>query len=695
MGAPVLRVNGFDFSPFLNVQHDDGLDPLNPDRKAPQFAGSGAFREGKEGVGQSVDNRAWTIPLVLEAANRPALHDLIRRANQALTKGATVEFAIDEAVDAISYFRLEDGRLDGLFQYYLSVHSVTRATLRLWSTPHATSGTQRLLASRAMGSSAVVQFPATGVLGDEDALANLEVRVGSAVASAGRVVLYAVHPHPSFLSYRPATSGLAQAGATVRGASGAVGSQYTAIPVSPTGASGVAYTAYLTPPDAHVGRHRLFAIARSALSVPLPLYAEDRFNAPLGPTALASQTDLTKWQLIDLGEVQVPARASGQDTTPTQYVNIYGGGASGASVLASGALHLNGVMLLPLDYSVGVLRTGGAGGGDRIGDTFYRYLSGGVFSIGVFVEEMPNADIGNVTWARVGGRLCNPYAPFGVEGGVARIGPAASGQLGYVATGATGLYTLGSGRMLTDVHMEANYQIYGGVPSLAAASNHHVALYPKMEASAAYTKAVLTLGPSPNVAIITGASPGAQNLRASAGMPSLLASGLLAGQRHKITARVLGGRMDVWVATGPLSPSPIISASHAELGVAGYPAVDMQQGPGGNLGGIGLASTAVGLLSSLIVYSFGGSVGDIAPREYFRFEADPDARVYQGNASIFKVDRTADYRGHDPHLFPVGTGASARGPLRVVVFQGEVDNVVGNDGPDVALTAMERWEYLR
>lgn len=691
MGVPLLRVNGFDFSNYLNVQHEDGLDPINPDRKAPQFSGSPAFREGKQGLAPSVDNRAWTVPLVLEAANRAALHDLIRQANNCLLKGAMVEFSIDLSVDPISYFTLESGRLDNLFQYYLSVHSTTRATLHLWTSPHATSGTQRLLASIAQGSSAVVTFPATGVQGDEDALANLEVRVGSAIASAGRVILHGVHPHPSFSAYRPATSGLAQTGATVRGASGAIGSQYTAIPVSPTGASGVAYQSFLDPPPAHVGRHRVFAFAKSALSVPIPIYALDRFGAVCGATAVVSQTDVNKWQIVDLGEVQVPRRATGQqEPVPTQYVNIFGGGASGASVVASPALHLNGILYLPLDYSAGVLRTPGAGAASGFGDTFHRLeLVAGIQ--GFRLDSYPNADLGGV-WSQVGGQLGVPlhYAPIAA---IFPLAPTSLPTVGYLADpGATGFYSLASGLQSSDSQFKADVQLYGGAPSAACASNSHVTLYPKMVASGAYAKAKFCLGPSPYLAIVTGASPSAENLRASAGMPSILASAYLQGVKHTLTVRVLGGRMDVWLATGPLSPSPIVSASHAELGIAGYPALQIQNGPGY---ATSFPSTAVIGVRGVQFYAFGASAGDIGPREYFRFESDPQSRALQGNASVFRQDLTANYRGHNPQLAAIGTGASALGPVRVVVFQGEVDNIVGNDGPDVALTALERWEYLR
>jgi hypothetical protein len=691
-----LIVGGRDLSTYLRLQPDDSpsIDPLNSPFRRPQFSGAPAITEGAAWVGDALDNRTQNYPLYLTANTRAEVETLAEEIDALLVKGAQVEFCIDPSIEASSFFDLERGTLDADFNYFLQINNVLACTLSLVVRPYAHTATHRLVASIPAATSAVVKFAATGILGNTYSLANFEVRVGSQVASNGRVVLWGIHPHPSHNPYRAAETALAQANAKLVGASGAIGSQYLAIPVSPTGASGVAYRAFLDPVQAHVGRHRVIAIGRSGLSQGIPLYAEDRFGAVLGATAIASQTDQTKWQIIDLGEVNVPARASGQESVPTQYVNIYGGGASGASVIASGALHLNGVMFLPLDYSAGILRTPGGAGAVKYGDSFVR----GPQKHGRYLEETPQADIGGV-WSKIAakanGGLAMPYfADFLLEDNA--IGPCSSGAFGapWVATGATALYSLASGVQLADVHMQAVTRLYGGVPSLAAASNAHVALYPKMLASGAYVKAVLNYGPSPYVAIIAGASAGAANLKASAGMPSMLASGIFLGQRHTLTARVLGGRMDVWLATGAIGASPIISASHAELGIIGNPAVDMQQGPGGNTGEIGTPSTAILGLSQLLIYAFGASTSDIGAREWFRFESHPEGRVYQGNASVFQVDRLANYRGQFPKVPAVGSPA-ATGPARVVVLQGEVDNLQGLDGPDIALTVLERYRFLR
>src|ERR1044072_337978 len=295
--AQVLKVGDRDFSSFIQNAHDAGLDPANSEYSEPQFSGAPAFSEGQAFVGDAVGNRLQGYPLILKAANTDALYQLVRDINGELKKGEQVEYRSGGASQS-TFFDLERGRLEITFEYWLDQAARARCVLHLWTRPYGHTGTARTIASIPIGSSAAVQFSATGVIGDVEALGNIEVRVGSAAATNGRVVMYGVHPHPSFNGIHVPTSGLAQGGATVRGASGAVGSQYTAIPISPTTASGIAYTAYLSPVSAHTGRHRVIGIGRSGLTGPISLYAEDRFGAVLGPTAQASQTDITRWQVI-------------------------------------------------------------------------------------------------------------------------------------------------------------------------------------------------------------------------------------------------------------------------------------------------------------------------------------------------------------------------------------------------------------
>lgn len=672
MARPRLKVNAFDFSEFLRTQPDESpaMEAAGMDYFAPQFSGAGALGEGSTWVGDSVSNRTMVFPLYFTASTRAEILKLIREADEALVKGAQVEFNIDPDVDQSSFFDLERGKFESQFNFYHLVNSVAGGVLTLYVRPFANTATHRLIASIPAATSAVVEFPATGVMGDTYALANLEVRVGSQVASAGRVIAWGVHPHPSHNPYRAATSGLAQTGATVRGASGAIGSQYTAIPVSPTGASGIAYTAYLDPPSAHVGRHRVIAVGRSALTTPIPLYAEDRFGAILGATAIASQTDVNKWQVIDLGEINVPARASGQDAVPTQYVNIYGGGASGAEINASPGFHLNGLLFLPLDYSAGILRT--AGISPIFKDTFARFQTVGQ----ILLDSSPNADIGGA-WSNAGG-----YA-----GGYVRGAIYAANSTATAVSSATAFYDLASGTLNGDMICSAQVSLQ--VIASRIASGAYAEIWAKREpagvSAGVWTR--LTFGPSQTLQLLAGNGTTATVL-ASAGIASTLASGLYTGQGHALVLKTQGSLANVWVATGPLAASPVLSANNSMISQLGNPAFRLQAGGATSKGPETL------IFDQLTVGPVvGGS--DIGPRNYFRFESHPEGRIYQGNASVFEVDRLAAYRGQFPKIPGVPSNSTATMTARAVVFQGEVDNVQGLDGPDISLSILERARFLR
>lgn len=98
---------------------------------------------------------------------------------------------------------------------------------------------------------------------------------------------------------------------------------------------------------------------------------------------------------------------------------------------------------------------------------------------------------------------------------------------------------------------------------------------------------------------------------------------------------------------------------------------------------------------TVLLETSGGTSLDIGPRESFRFESFPEGRVVQGNASVFVADQLANYRGGFPRMPYTGSGALSPGPARVVVFQGEIDNVIGNDGPNVNLGVLEQFRFLR
>ena len=156
-----LVVNGRNLSQSVRAQHDEGFDPVDAERIEPQFSGSPAFQEGAEFVNDAEGNREWTVPLILTAADRAALHQLVVDIENDLVSGAQVEFA-SSSNDPSTFFDLERGKLEVEYQYFLSVHATTRATLKLWTRPHGYTGTAAVeditlrVSADAEGSDAVI-----------------------------------------------------------------------------------------------------------------------------------------------------------------------------------------------------------------------------------------------------------------------------------------------------------------------------------------------------------------------------------------------------------------------------------------------------------------------------------------------------------------------------------------------------------
>lgn len=684
--APRLKVGAKDLSAYLRLQPDEGLDPLNSAFFRPQFQGIPALGEGQTWTADAIDNRTMNIPLYLTASSRAEMKTIGQEINALLVKGSQVEFALDPSVDSSTFFDLERGSLSEEFNYYHQINTVQSCTLTLVCRPYGNTATKRLVASVPMASSAAVMFAATGVLGDTSALANFEVRVGSAVATHGRVVAWGVHPHPSHLGWRQASQGMAQAGATLIGASGAVGSQYVGIPVSPTGASGITYTQFLDPPSAHIGRHRVVGLVKSALNnTPINIAAYDRFGAIIGPTAVASQVDRTKWQMIDFGEINIPARASGQDTVPTQYVTLRAGAAT--KILfgnGSPGFHLNGLAFIPLDYSAGILRTPGAEGAAQI------------FSINGGESNLPVSE-GGVVWTQATGLI-------GFRGG---LWPGMNLEGVFARFPSPGIYSLAdaaSGARYGDVFVRAGVRLVDYEKKASGrASGTFVDVWAKRQpgSASAGVWARLTLGPSQSLAMYAG-NGASTALLGSAGIPTTLASGLWEGIQHILGVQTLGNTANAWLGTQIVGP-PVLTASHAIVGITGNPAFGGKQGtantwseegvetPGGG------ANTGVmlgGAAQPLAAFISQEAPPDILPREWFRVEAHPQGRAYQGNASVFVTDCLANYRGQFPNIPNVGS-PMATGPARVTVLSGEVDNFIGNDGFDTVLAVLERFRYLR
>lgn len=693
--APLLKINSLDLSSYLAVQPEDGFDPVDAGRIEPQFSGAPALREGLEFVQDSVGNREWTVPLILTATTRAALHDLVEQIQNELDQGALVQFATDAADDP-TWFILQRGLIDVSYNYFHSVNALARARMQLWTEPHGSTGTSRLVAS-VFGGTNPVQLTATGLIGDVTALGNLAVRVGSAQATGGRVVAFGFHPHASFNGYFHVASLSDKVASTLNtGMATAVGSTFVNIPKLATRADyAYLFRAYLTPPEAFVGRHRVYLIAQNKLNRSGAMYvnAVDRFNAALGATVNASQNDVRKYQLIDLGEVQVQGRASGQEPVPTQYVEVRGGpdpvtATSNAFAHASGyGLGVQALFLVPMQSAPGVLRTYA----DDSVDTLWAADSApyqSYFWNGVYMQQFGAApEQGTLKYSYPVGTSAWAY----FYGGISLLATAGGAGFGVQASaGATGFLAIGSGAAQSNTTLTVNHWLNaasqvasGNTLELWSQTNSHAAgALPSLG-----TRAVLTYGPSANMALSL--------LSASAnGATAVLASTTLAGN----ATAILGGNNVTFSLTtntdGSASALLKLSATNVSFSVAGSH-VNVQA----NSGWAGIYHRYGAQALSIIdnVYYTSRSLGSgiaNSPREEFRFESYPQRRAVQGNASVFKANRAAEYRGVAPELLPVGSGAATQ-QLRGIVFEGDIADFQGGNVVDVSLYATERFTFLR
>jgi hypothetical protein len=364
--------------------------------------------------------------------------------------------------------------------------------------------------------------------------------------------------------------------------------------------------------------------------------------------------------VIDLGEITVPSRMNGQEPVPTQYINIIAGGASGYAVNASPGFHLNRLIFLPISHSAGIMRVEGVQAGNLMFDGFSR--SGLLETVAVSDSQHQ--------WSKVGGYFRDNFGRLTVTDSTEGL-----------VNGATAFYDLASGYQLFDVSAEAFVRLDTGS---SVASGAWIEPWLKRDPAAAsrglWTR--LTFGPTRMLQMFVGDGTSATNI-ASAELPTSLATGLVGGKTHKLLLRSTGGAAEVYLATAAALPaSPLLSASNAMIALPGNPALRAQRGGAGSADGP--------VIDQLSVSKVSVDTADVSPREWFRFESYPEQRVIQGNASVFKADRIARFRGDLPRITPVGTGSA-----QVILFQGEIDNVIGNDGLDGLLSVREQFTYLR
>ena len=408
--APHLQINQRDLSVFVRVQHEDGLDPADPEYSEPQFSGSPAFSEGAAFVGDAVGNREIVVPLFLSAESEADLHQLIRDINQELTRGAVVEYASSASAE-VTHFDLERGRLEVDYKYWISRAARARATLRLWTRPYGHTGTSRLIASVAATSIARVQ--ATQIAGDIDARVSLKITngAGPGVVVAGYGVKYPVAS--GYTPNRGASALTALADgvtASVFGASGRMGSQAIGFQITPTTTNRLLGLP-LRMQDA--GRYRLlvsFAASLANASGVTLFAAREDTGAQITQPAISLGSAPWGWQ--DLGEYTV------EPSTVDQRIGLFCYGASGATAVGTYPVRIDALLSIPVDQSAGILT------GDY--STDFSAASGNVWHLSGVGDRLskllgPTGYRLDLSDRTRGGPMTLPPIPSGAPSGAAEI----------------------------------------------------------------------------------------------------------------------------------------------------------------------------------------------------------------------------------------------------------------------------------
>jgi hypothetical protein len=291
---------------------------------------------------------------------KDGLHALIRAIQNATAQRPLLVEWRDSGASASTFFDVQFVRFEPDFNFRRGVHGYAAGILRVTVTGYGHTGTTRVTATAA-GTGIYLSVPIGSVAGDAPALLDTTITAGAILPSLGRIVALAPITNPSYTPRIPAASLTdAQPGATVIGASGADGSQYLALPVSPTGgASGVACKVPLPNPTIAGGDNRILAVVRSGIGAGVGISALDPYGNAMGATAVASMSQ--SWGLVDLGVCRLPT--VGFPTQPKISIlagALYASGAAGPRILASPGLALNEILCLP-DKNLTLLLESAAG----------------------------------------------------------------------------------------------------------------------------------------------------------------------------------------------------------------------------------------------------------------------------------------------------------------------------------------------
>jgi hypothetical protein len=368
-----LMLGSVDLSGYLRVNPDDKMDPAGAPWIEPAFSET-PFSDGQVLISTTVNNREQMWPLFLKDPTylKDQLHALVQLINNAAAQRPLLLQWKDDGASASTFFDVSFVRFEPDYNFRRSQHGYAGGILHVWTSGYGHTGTTRVTATAA-GTGIFLSVPIGSVAGDAPALLDTTITAGAVLPPLGRIVALAPITQPSYTPRIGAASLTdLQPGATVIGASGADGSQYLALPVSPTGgASGVACKVPLPNPTIAGGDNRILAVVKSGISVGVGINALDPYGNAMGATAVASMSQ--GFGVVDLGVCRLPT--VGYPTQPKIAIlagALYASGALGPGILASPAgLAINEVFCLPdknltliLEKAAGVLSLDGFGGGN-------------------------------------------------------------------------------------------------------------------------------------------------------------------------------------------------------------------------------------------------------------------------------------------------------------------------------------------
>lgn len=608
-----------------------------------------------DSLGAYWENGARDQGLSVAPYGKQGLHRMEQDLNRTLDDPTAEVRWQDTGASEVTYLDKLAGRFEPDHNYRRGAHDWQNGMVRLWTEPYGHTGTERLVATGA-GSGCLLEVAVPSILqGDVAALLDVRITAGDTVPSAGRRVAFAVLPHPSYSADFPAASiGDRMGGAALTGASGADGSQYLGLPVSPTTASGIAAQVPLQIPTVYAGRNRVFALARSAIVGGVAMRMFDPFGNPLGPTAVASAMD--SWALLDMGVLTVP---SGPVPTTFKLPLVVGGASRGAlppQVLASPGFHLNAVYLLPEDSTV-LVNDVGARPSVIAGDDL-EALTGGLDGLD---------DFGN-NW-----EIARSQASVAlyVDAGKAIPTLLVTGNGNYID------------RLVQDSLTVMELYHIPGVPS-----GIHSAVRRDIDSSN-WIDAIYTSNPSYSISLLS-VSNGATTLHASQGVgsyPAIGANGVFVpmqmalrtvGGQAAVTLRNVGGATLFLAGAVPVTIASI-GASHANLDRIGNPGVRTHVPVPTNS-----AQTGRHVLS---LYAYSVPSSRLSARDVHRFSTDD--RITRNPSGLDITGYlNSDARGRIP-AGPVPTTA------RVAALVAPVDEGVANDLTAVEVRAREQFRFSR